>query len=471
MVDPSKSGEGRSSYVRKDLVLVSTFSFIILVILAPLMAIGLDPNAARNTSGEGSALRQICYLAAAGLLLFALKPHENYRRLLAIPLPLMIGLGYCWLSLTWAIEPSIAVRRLALTTLTMWMLFAAMRQLKFEEAIKLLRIAMVIVLVSNYAAVLLYPSFGMHGGNSFDEFSLVGDWRGILQHKNIAGAVSALTVILFTFERGRMPRWVQILILVAAGYFLYRSNSKTSFGLGIAAIVAGFVFLRYKLRYKGTVIALLSLAAIGATVLSGMYQDPLIDKFSDPKAFTGRTQIWQAELNFIRDHPILGSGYGSFWDIGASSPVFKYASGDLAMIPNGHNGYLDILVQLGIPGFLLIVIVAVILPFRKLLSSPLLTGPKGALLTALFLFCVGHNFTESSLFERDVLVWVMLMIAMALSQPDLINYRRAKFDVHSLLRVGRGWNDREGGAAGAERGSGSRGGTRRRRRSSQDSPS
>jgi len=457
LAEPLKPGDGRLSYVRKDLVLVSTFSFIMLVLLGPLLAIGLDPHATRTITGEGSSVRQACYLLVAATLLYALKPHENYRRILAIPLPLLIGLSYCWLSLLWAIEPAIALRRLALTTLTMWMLFAAMRQLKFEEVIKLLRIAMVLVLAANYAAVLLYPELGMHSGNSFDEFSLVGDWRGVLQHKNLAGAACALTVILFSFERGRMSRWLQIAVILAAGYFLYRSNSKTSLGLAIAAIAAGFVFMRYKLRYKGALIAGLGIMAVVATVLGGMYQNPLVNKLTDPKAFTGRTQVWGAEYDFIRDNPLLGSGYGSFWDIGGKSPIFTYASGELARIPSGHNGYLDIMVQLGIPGFLLIFTVAIILPFRKLISSPMLVGSKGALLVALFLFCVSHNFTETSLFERDMFVWVMLMVAMALSQPDLINYRRAKFNVHELLRIGSGWSEPE-----ARAGSGRSGGRRRR---------
>lgn len=416
-------------------MLTSTFLFLMLVLLGPLMSIGFEVNAAATTSGEGSALRQGCYIAVALLLLLALKPWENFQRILAIPLPLFVGLIYCWISLSWAIEPGVALRRLILTSMVMWMLFASMRQLKFEEALKLLRVAMVLVLIANYAAVFLWPEFGIHGGNQFDEFSLAGDWRGTLQHKNIAGAACAFTVILFAFDRGKMPRWLQISVFAAAIYFLYRSNSKTSFGLGVAALAAGFLFLRYKLRYKGVVLALIGVLATTATVAAAIFQNPLTAKLSDPKAFTGRTQIWKAVGQFIVDHPILGSGYGSFWNIGPTSPIFTYASGEVTRMPSGHNGFLDVMAALGVPGFVLIVIVAVIMPVRKLLGSPLMVGSKGALLAALFLFCIGHNFTETSLFDRDMLVWVMLMIAMALSQPDLINYRRAKFDVHSLLRI------------------------------------
>jgi len=415
--------------------MTSTFLFLMLILLGPLMSTGFEVNPEVNTSGEGSVLRQACYILVALMLLIALKPWENFSRFLAIPRPLFIGLAYCWISLFWAIEPAVSLRRLILTTMVMWVLFASMRQLKFEEAVKLLRIAMVIVLIANYAAVILWPEFGMHGGNQLDEFSLAGDWRGALQHKNFAGAACAFTVILFAFDRGNMHRAIQIGVLAAASYFLYRSNSKTSVGLVVAALAAGFLFLRYKLRYKAVVLAIVSVLAIAATVAAAIFQNPLTAKLSDPKAFTGRTKIWKALWDYLVDHPLLGSGYGSFWNIGASSPIYTYGSGDVLVVPSGHNGFLDVAVALGIPGFILILVVAIIMPFRKLLGSPLMVGSKGALLVGLFLFCVGHNFTETSLFQRDMLVWVMLMIAIALSQPDLINYRRAKFDVHSLLRI------------------------------------
>lgn len=426
----------RSSRTRKDLLLVVVFFFFLLILFEPLLAIGLGENPEAMT-GEGSILRQLNYLLAGGLILFALKPLENYQRLLAIPLPLLIGLGYCWLSLLWAIEPMIAVRRLLLTSVIMWIVFASLRQLKFGEVIFILRWATAIVLVVNYVTVFLFPAYGMHQGNAFGEMSLAGDWRGILQHKNLAGVTCAFTLIIFAFDRGKLPRWLQIVMIIAATYFLYRSNSKTSFGLGLGAIAIGLVFLRYKWKYRGALLVGLCIVAVAATVLTGMYQNPLVQKLDDPTAFTGRTMIWQALLDYIGDHPLLGSGYGSFWNIGASSPIYDYATGELADVPNGHNGFLDLAAQLGLPGLALIVCVAIIYPLNKLLVSPLVSGQRGAMLIGLFLFCVGHNATESTLFDRDMLVWVMFMTSMALSQPDLIIYEREKFNVHDLVRIRR----------------------------------
>lgn len=435
MAKSATSTDNRLSVVRKDLLLKSAFAFIALVLLSPTLSLGLTPDAAASTLGEGSVLRQACYLIVAATLLYALKPLENYRRVLAIPLFLLIGVLYCWLSVAWAIEPAVALRRIALMTLIIWMVFAMMRQLKFEEVLFVLRWALVLILIANYAAVFLMPSFGMHNGNMMDNLSLAGDWRGIMEQKNLAGAACAVTIILFAFEKGRMARVLQIAILVGAGYFLYRSNSKTSLALCLLGLVTGFVFLKYKLKHKGVVIALLTVSAIVLSVLNAIYQNPLLGKLDDPKAFTGRTKIWNALLDYIRDHPFFGSGYGSFWNIGPSSPVFTYASDEVTKMPYGHNGFLDMTAQLGIPGLIIILAVTVFIPFSKLISSPLLIGQKGALLIALFLYCIGYNFTETALFYPDSFVFIMLLITIGLSQPSLINYRREKFDVHSLLRA------------------------------------
>lgn len=444
------AADQRTSLVKKDLVMVATALMFMMVIFGPFVALGLSGGTEAHT-GEGSSIRQIGYLFLTGVIFLALKPWENYRRLLAIPLPLCIGLVYCWLSIIWAIEPSVAFRRLVLATMVMWTLFAAMRQLKFEEILSLLRWSLLLLLIVNYLIVFLAPAYGIHDGNALDEYSLAGDWRGVMQHKNFAGATCAVTLIAFGFDRGRIPRALQWAVLAGAAYFLYRSNSKTSFGLGIAAMAAGWMFVRYNRKYRLAVIIGIAVLATAATVLEGLYQNPFLGKFSDPKAFTGRGSIWMAVSRYVGDHPWFGSGYGSFWDIGPRSPIYQYATGEVAGMPNGHNGFLDLAAQLGIPGLILIVIVAVIWPLKTLLDSPIVTGNRGALIAALFIFCIGHNATESSLFDRDMTIWVIFMIAIAMSQPNLINYKRAKFDVHDLFRFSQSTLPERGTPAPAQR--------------------
>ncbi len=52
--------------------------------------------------------------------------------------------------------------------------------------------------------------------------------------------------------------------------------------------------------------------------------DAIAHALEDPTEFTGRSAIWQAEIAFVRDHPFLGSGFGTFADTGNLSPLHNY---------------------------------------------------------------------------------------------------------------------------------------------------
>lgn len=435
LAQPTPSPTPRPDSRGRSLILVCAYAFFLLSLLSTTLALGLNPDDAQAMAGGGSLLRQVSAPLVAALLFLALRPWADYRRLLTIPTSLLIVLLYCWASATWAIEPSISLRRTALLTLGVWMLFTVMRRFRFEEILHMLRWILVLVLIANYAAVIVAPNFGTHTGAGIDNSALAGDWRGILEQKNIAGAACAFTILLFAFDRGGMKRKLQFAVLLAAGYFLYRSNSKTSIALCLASLTIGMVFLRYRLKHKWLVMGILGFATLLAAVLNAVYKNPLVAKLDDPQAFTGRTQIWNMLLHYIRDHPLLGSGYGSFWNIGPGSPVYTYADASLSQTPYGHNGFLDMAAQIGLPGLVLVVVVTIFLPFRKMLGSPLFSGQKGALLAALFTFCVSYNFTETALYYTDSFVWTMLLTTIALSRPDIILYTPERFAVQKLVRL------------------------------------
>jgi O-antigen ligase len=138
-----------------------------------------------------------------------------------------------------------------------------------------------------------------------------------------------------------------------------------------------------------------------------------IDQLLLPGALTGRGQIWPVLIQFSSQNLMLGSGYGSFWNIGDASPVLQLTSGWVSQITTGHNGYLDLLVQIGVPGLVLSVFAIVILPLWTLTTQRGIPVRLGGTLIALLTFCIGQNMTESSLFNRDVAVWVAMAVTLA----------------------------------------------------------
>ncbi len=397
---------------RQNMLLLCLIALLTLTMLGPAMSYSELPM-----TGEGSPVRQICYLLIFLFTVAGARPLLGYRRLMVVPMPLVLALFWCWLSLSWAIEPEVAVRRLVLTTLVIWTIFTLVRHLGYDKSILILRWVFVVTLIACYIAVLATPMIGIHQMNDPGDAQLIGNWRGIMMQKNFAGAVCALTILTFLFDAGRIPKAVRAIVIALAFFFLVESQSKTSFGIMFVAILTGFLYTRFSARRRAYAIPLLFVGAIIISLMIDMYSDVLVNKFSDPYAFTGRGMIWQALWSFAEDNPIFGSGYGSFWNIGGSSPIYRYGRGWILTIASGHNGYLDMLTQVGLPGLVLIVTAVIIWPIYHLIVTRILSPARGGLLMAMVMFCTAHNMTESSVFDRDAIVQVCLMVALAMIIP------------------------------------------------------
>lgn len=358
--------------------------------------------------------RQVGYVAITLLAIAALRPIGHPDRLLVVPWPIVVALGWCWLSVFWAIEPGTAFKRIALATMVMWSVFASVRYLGRAQTLLIVRILLVILLVMNFVTVELYPEIGTHRINQLYENPLLGDWRGLMAHKNIAGLVCALTILFFLFDADRIFWAIRVAVIAAAALFLWTSSSRTSLGVCVAAVAMGFLFGYYKARYRKFAIFVLMAGAVAGAFWVTSMRDVFEQNLQDPAAFTGRTQIWGALYAYFQTNPIFGAGYGSFWTSDFNSPIFIYGRDWVTEVYQGHNGYLDLLVQVGIPGLVLVLFAAYVMPWRRLLNEPAAEGQPGALIASVIVFMMGHNGSESSIFDRDTIGNVFLMIVIAL---------------------------------------------------------
>lgn len=429
----SASRSGPSEWpVRLRVALVALVGLLTLTMTGPLMTFDAE-------AGSGSTLRQIGYVIVGLLAAYAIHVDKAPRRLLVVPCPLVVTLGFCWLSVVWAIDPGMALRRVVLTTLVVWSIFVLTRWQGYDRTLLVLRFSLVAVLVANFLVVKLDPALGLHWTEVPGEDSLAGDWRGMMGHKNAAGLVSALAVLFFVFDARSVPKLVRAAVIGAAGYFLFYSSSRTSVAVCVAALIIGVLFSVYKYRYRAVAFSVLIAGTVTGAVVQNIYSDPFLRTLNDPAAFTGRTQIWRAMWAFYQDNPILGSGFGSFWSIGSASPIYAYGIDWVRDVTQGHNGFLDILVQVGPIGLALVIFSTVVFPIVKLLNTRQVQGATGALLISALIFCLGHNMTESSLFDRDSIGQVFLMFTLALLWTVTASRRRSAGSADLL-----GWANRAG---------------------------
>lgn len=410
---------GYAPYPTIERSLLPTLAYIALLLL---IFVGLDafspPPAATGlstlpTAAGGDALRQIAFLGTAGLVALGAFQRLGFGMLRAIPWSMALLLAWCLASALWTPESAVAFRRAGLQVVIVASVLLSVETIGPKRAFDIWRILLGIVLAVNFLSIPLIET-ARHGAGEVDA-ALMGNWRGLYGHKNIAGAVCAMTAILFLFARTGWRNWIGIMVALAAMVFLVMTRSKSSMGFLAVALVAGWL---YQLSWRDGLSRTILVVSIGIFVLAlgtllALVPDMLTRSLEDPTQFTGRAAIWSAELAYIRDHPFLGAGFGTFADSGGLSPLHGYISGAwVESVSHGHSGYLQILVTIGGIGFVLAMTALVIAPLRRLWPLNFEAGTFKPMLFAIFTFAVLHNFMESDFLEGGG-AWTALLLVIA----------------------------------------------------------
>jgi len=421
--------------------LEAAFTALLLLVFVGLSPFSPPPQVAQfggaMQSGAGDTLRQISYLGVFAVLALGAFQKRGLAALSVVPALLAFLLAWAALSALWAAAPGIAFRRAGLEIVLVLSVLLGVDAVGVERSLLIWRWLLAAVLVVNILSIPLIPD-AVHGAHEQDP-GLVGDWRGLYGHKNIAGAVTALTAILFLFPAidphtlrqasvqdepaGALAKagnssWRDGIVVVLALFFLFMTRSKSSLGLLPLAVFAGAIYRIGWRRGLDRMIVVVTAAVLAGAVIVFLLLDyaALARLLEDPAEFTGRAAIWQAELAYITDHPLLGSGFGTFSDTGGLSPLHDYVSnGDwVNAVSHGHSGYLQLFVTIGGIGFAL--------AFLSLIAAPLVAFWRldaerlalKAMLFAVYVFLVLHNVMESDFLEGDGSTWVAFLLMLAM---------------------------------------------------------
>ena len=398
----------------------SVIAEIAFIALLLMMFVGLAPFAppVSPTSvmapAPGDTLRQLLFLAIFFPILFAAALHRGWNALRVVPPALVAMLIWCFLSAFWSAVPDVTFRRAVLAAIVVISVMLSVDLIGPARAFLLWRIMLAIILVVNWLSIPLVHT-AVHLPGEADP-SLAGDWRGLYGQKNTAGAVCAMTAILFLFSRNGRHNWVGWVPAAAATGFLVMTHSKTSLGLFPIVLVAGALY-RFSWRdsLSRTIFLLGTILILGlAAVIALLNWEAISGLLSDPTALTGRAEIWQTTLAYMRDHPLLGAGFGTIAHTGALSPLHGYARESwVEAIADSHNGYLQILIATGGIGLLLALWSMVADPLMRFWPLDPAHVEFKALLFALFVFVLAHNFLETDFLESDNAAWFAFLVMLA----------------------------------------------------------
>jgi exopolysaccharide production protein ExoQ len=237
-------------------------------------------------------------------------------------------------------------------------------------------------------------------------------YAGFMSSKNNLGQFAGIALLLAIYEvtqRGSR-RTVGVIIAVASLVLLIRSNSKTSTALAyLSPALAG---LMLTLRKSARISAVTCLSIL--MVLCVFFRSELGQFLFHDTTFTGRTLIWEFVGTEIDRRPLLGWGFLAFWLTGPDSPalVDGVPFGWVRTMPHSHNGYVDMILQLGYVGFacLIMLISTTVLAAERLAKQ---NPARSWLLLSMIIFIMFNNHLESSWMHGGDFLWVVFVLICA----------------------------------------------------------
>jgi O-antigen ligase len=303
----------------------------------------------------------------------------------------------CLVSAVWSSFHVISIKR-SFQLLSVYLV--VINALLFIELSKLLKVLKIIV--SLYLVVTVVSSLLIK--EAIDP--QFGTWQGLADHKNgLAryGFYCFLISMFFYREQNRLGTkitnyaisFVSVIVIIMTG------SSTTIVMLGLIFSISMLFSIEgifKELRIGRTIMIMALLFFIILYIVVNIFDPHLIYKIpamlgKDP-TLSSRTDIWAYLWSDIEKKIFLGYGYGTYWIMG--STLFASFVAVIGFNVNqAHNGYIEIMLQLGLIGISLFAIILIILIYRILkLNSNL----SLILIVSILIL----DYTEATLFKLGI---------------------------------------------------------------------
>jgi O-antigen ligase len=372
---------------------------------------------------EGSPFDASVYglLICAGLGVLAGRPNK-LAAFLRNNWAIILFFLYCAVSIAWSDFPLVSFKRWIKAIGDLVMILILVTDARPVDAVKRLLTWLGFVLLP------LSVLFDKYYPNLSRAYSM--SWQvmiaGVTGGKNELGGLCLVTglgslwVLLDLWQNRETPfRRRRLLargiILAMAVLLCNQANSMTSFScLLMAVTVMVLSGLRGVRRHRGRVhmlVAGLVVLSIFATLLdeSGV----LVSLLGRNPTLTGRTDIWRAVLS-MHTNPLVGTGFEDFW---MGSRLVRADELVGMVIQEAHNGYIEMYLNLGWIGLILLGTI-VVTGYRRIIALYRRSPRIGGALLAFFVVIIIYNLTEAG-FRTLSLIWDMFLLVVVLGGAGL----------------------------------------------------
>jgi exopolysaccharide production protein ExoQ len=340
------------------------------------------------------------------------------RAILSTPL-LYCALALAFASTLWSLDPEVTSRRaFALAMTSLFGVYLAARY-KWREMILIVAAGFATMAVVGALGSLTMPSLFV------DQTVHVGAWKGVWVEKNVMGGLMvrgfAACACAYLISTRHKSLWAFFTAFCAAMVLL-----STSAGALLALLMGATLILAITMLRKGPAQALFfgysALAIIlAAAVIAIFMPGEILQALGRDPSLTGRTPIWTLVMAEIKQHLWVGNGFGVFWkdQHGAANYIRVALQWG---VPNAHNGWLDLALNLGFTGVLLCGLYLFLGLWRA--ASKLFDPVISPFAITMLVLSLQFSMSESVIAQQNNVVWVTFVaictkLAMGRDAGDL----------------------------------------------------
>jgi exopolysaccharide production protein ExoQ len=350
---------------------------------------------------------------------------------------LILLIAYMLISILWSDLPFVSLKRWIRELTAVIMAFVVLTEPEPRQAMEsLFRRTAYILIPFSILLIKYFPQYGV-------QYRWSGEmmWVGVTMQKNGLGRLCLISAFFLIWTLIR--RWkgrdinvhkfqtlAEVSLLVLTLWLLKGPATWAASASGFVALstglatFAGLLWLkRHRLYLHPSLLIGITIIIIAVGIITPLSQGSSVADFTSvvgrDATLTGRTDIWAGLVPIALQHPVLGSGFGGFWNSQTEAA---------AMVNEAHNGYLDVLLQLGFVG-LLIIAMFLLSCSRKAQNTFAYDFDWGSLCICFLLMTLVHNITESSIHTfTSHLMAIALFLTVASPVPTLRRVRKPIYE-------------------------------------------
>jgi len=413
------SNDGKTALILEK---TTTFLFIFLLINPNTPPFNyLDPSAlAGSDKSAASTILQLGIYAV--FIILARSLFKGFFRSLTLMFRdpfLGILLIICVLSALWSGDPFVTFKFSLVQFIVSWVTAHIVSRNDWKMLAQNLRWICLVAAVLSLLTILAVPSLGI-GIEDVPPFA--PRWKGIFPFPIKLGTCMALSVTLWINQLAysSKQRLVSLGVVTLSFFLLVRAASAQAY-FTLIILLSLLILLKLIQNFDHKQIMLIVIALI--FVFAGLYVgitenlEVIFGAFGKDTTLTGRAEFWPQMIDALNKRPVLGYGFHGFWQpwLGENNPAGHIVNSNGFIPPNGHNGFLDLALEVGYLGLLLFLLSLILNLVRAIIFWRRSKSNESIFPLIIIAYVIMANISETQLFVTNYIWFLYVAVAVRLN--------------------------------------------------------